>query len=185
MAEVFLRRLSRWQAETQRESVADLYAAAHHDPPAGQAAPQREEFLRRFAGYDVQRPGFEMVIGSDPTLAGCCYGYPADREGEWIREYPGPDGPPGELRETAAAGRLFLVAGLMVLPSHRRRRVATRLQEALLMRSTGALALALIAADNAPAGAALRSWGWRPVDGRPRDVAGAAARREAWARPLP
>ncbi|MFI9050272.1 hypothetical protein [Streptomyces sp. NPDC053427] len=193
MAEVFLRRLTRWQAETQRESVADLYVAAHGDPPAAGAAPgrpDREEFLRRFTGHDIQRPGFEMVIGSDPALAGCCYGYPADREGDWCRAlFPGPSGGapgelPGELREPAAAGRLFLIAGLMVLAAHRRTRVATRLQETLLIRSNADLALALVPADNAPARAAFRSWGWRPLDGRPLPADGAGPQREAWTRPL-
>ncbi len=110
MAEVFLRRLTRWQAETQRESVADLYAAAHRDPVSGEA-PGREDFLRRFAEHDVQRPGFEMVIGSDPALAGCCYGYPLDRADDRCRELPGEV--PDALREQGAAGGLFLVAELL------------------------------------------------------------------------
>ncbi|GCD34941.1 hypothetical protein OEIGOIKO_02681 [Streptomyces chrestomyceticus JCM 4735] len=32
MAEVFLRRLTRWQAEAQREAVADLYVEAYRGP---------------------------------------------------------------------------------------------------------------------------------------------------------
>lgn len=189
VAEVFLRRLTRWQAETQRESVAGLYAAAHRDPPAAAHALQREDFLRRFTGHDIQRPGFEMVIGSDPAPAGCCYGYPADREGEWPGTYAaGPWGdrvPPGEVGEAAAAGRLFLVAGLMVLPAYRRTGVATRLMQTLLLRSTATLALAVIAADNAPARAAFRSWGWRPWDGGPSGDGPAGPQPEAWIRPLP
>ncbi|WP_053921984.1 GNAT family N-acetyltransferase [Streptomyces chattanoogensis] len=180
MAEVFLRRLTRWQAETQRESVADLHAAAHHGRPAADGVPDRAEFLRRFAGYDIQRPGFDMVIGSDPALVGCCYGYAADREGDWLRACSAglPDELPDEVCQAAAAGRLFLLAGLMVLPAHRRTGVATRLAQTLLIRSNAALALAPVAADNAPARAAFRSWGWRPP-------AGAGARLEPWTRPLP
>ncbi|MFJ9849808.1 GNAT family N-acetyltransferase [Streptomyces sp. NPDC101150] len=190
MAEVFLRRLSRWQAENQRESVGDLYAAAHRDPAvadAGPDRPDREAFLRRFAGHDIQRPGFEMVIGSDPAPAGCCYGYPADREGDRRGEYPlGLPGEfPAQLREPAATGRLFLIAGLMVLPAHRRKGVATRLLETLLIRSNAVLALAVLDADNAPARAAFRSWGWRPLDGGPAPSGAAGPRREAWTRPLP
>ncbi|MFJ6747232.1 GNAT family N-acetyltransferase [Streptomyces sp. NPDC091266] len=182
MAEVFLRRLTRWQAETQRESVADLYVAAHDGPPAG-GDPEREAFLRRFAGYDVQRPGFEMVIGSDPALAGCCYGYPADREGEWCRALPGEA--PAALREHAAAGRLFLIAELMVLPAYRRTRVATRLQETLLIRSNAAQAVVFLAPGNEPAHAAFRSWGWRPA-GWPEPGAATPGSRErqAWSRAL-
>ncbi|MEU9110914.1 GNAT family N-acetyltransferase [Streptomyces sp. NPDC048483] len=187
MAEVFLRRLTRWQAETQRESVAALYAAVHRGPLAADGAPDREAFLRRFAGHDVQRPGFEMVIGSDPALVGCCYGYPADREGEERGEYllGLPGGLSEELREPAATGRLFLIAGLMVLAAHRRTGVATRLQETLLIRSNATLALAVLAADNAPARAAFRSWGWRPLDGGPPPSGGAGPQRQAWIRPLP
>ena len=179
MAEVFLRRLTRWQAETQRESVADLYAAAHRDPVSGET-PGREDFLRRFAEHDVQRPGFEMVIGSDPALAGCCYGHPLDRADDWCRDLPG--GVPDSLREQGAAGGLFLVAELFVLPVHRRTRVATRLQETLLMRSSAARAVAFLASDNAAARAAFRSWGWEPVD-RPEQPAEAAG-REVWSRAL-
>lgn len=179
MAEVFLRRLTRWQAETQRESVADLYAAAHRDPVSGQA-PGREDFLRRFAEHDVQRPGFEMVIGSDPALAGCCYGYPLDSADDRHRELTGEL--PDALREQGTVGGLFLVAELLVLPVHRRTRVATRLQETLLMRSSAARAVVLLGSDNAPARAAFRSWGWDPVErpGQPAEAVG----REVWSRAL-
>ncbi|MGW5940844.1 GNAT family N-acetyltransferase [Streptomyces celluloflavus] len=180
MAEVFLRRLTRWQAETQRESVADVYVAARRGPSA-EDGEGREEFLRRFAEHDIQRPGFEMVIGSDPALAGCCYGYAADRDGEWCRDFRGEV--PQELRELGAAGRLFIIAELMVLPAYRRTRVATRLQQTLLIRSTAAMAVALVAPDNAPAGAAFRSWGWQPA-GWPQP-AGERSDREAWSRSLP
>lgn len=40
MAEVFLRRLTRWQAEAQREAVADLYVEAYRGPSG-------EEFRER------------------------------------------------------------------------------------------------------------------------------------------
>ncbi|MEV0370176.1 hypothetical protein AB0I10_10160 [Streptomyces sp. NPDC050636] len=181
MAEVFLRRLTRWQAETQRESVADLYVAAHRGPPADDA-PGRAEFLRRFAERDVQRPGFEMVIGSSPALVGCCYGYPADRDGDWCRDLPGQV--PAELREPAAAGRLFIIAELMVLPGHRRTRVATRLQETLLIRSNAVVAVVLIAPDNGPARAAFRSWGWQPATGEATRGSGDGTQQEVWSRSL-
>ncbi len=66
MAEVFLRRLTRWQAEAQREAVADLYVEAYREP-SGEEFRERGAFLQRFAEH-VQRPGFEMVIASDPAL---------------------------------------------------------------------------------------------------------------------
>ncbi len=39
MAEVFLRRLTRWQAEQQREAIADLYLMAYREPPGAAPPP--------------------------------------------------------------------------------------------------------------------------------------------------
>ncbi|MFD4997271.1 GNAT family N-acetyltransferase [Streptomyces buecherae] len=39
MAEVFLRRLTRWQAEQQREAIADLYVTAYREPPGAAPPP--------------------------------------------------------------------------------------------------------------------------------------------------
>ncbi|MGW2860494.1 GNAT family N-acetyltransferase [Streptomyces sp. SDr-06] len=156
MTEVFLRRLSRWQAEQQRESVADLYVAAY-EGVRGAEPLERGEFLRRFA-QDVQRPGFDMVIAGDPFLVGCAYGYPPGREGEWWHGFRGAE-TDGDA-ELATADRVFALAELMVLPSRRRTGIATRLQQRLLERQEADILTALITPDNAPAAAAYRSWGW-------------------------
>ncbi|MBB5940147.1 GNAT family N-acetyltransferase [Streptomyces zagrosensis] len=42
MAEVFLRRLTRWQAEQQREAIADLYVMAYREVPGAVPAPGAE-----------------------------------------------------------------------------------------------------------------------------------------------
>ncbi|CAM5458949.1 GNAT family N-acetyltransferase [Streptomyces xanthochromogenes] len=156
MTEVFLRRLSRWQAEQQRESVADLYTAAYDDVP-GVEPLGRSGFLRRFA-EDVQRPGFDMIIAGDPFLVGCAYGYPPGREGEWWHGFRGAstDG----IEELATADRVFALAELMVLPNRRRTGIATRLQERLLERQEADLLTALVATTNTAAAAACAAWGW-------------------------
>ncbi len=178
MAEVFLRRLTRWQADQQREAVADLQAAAYRRGP-GREFHDRRVFLDRFEEH-VQRPGFDMVIASSTGLAGCVYGFPPDRDGEFWRGFRG--GLSAEVEELTALGRVFAVAELMVLPAFRRTRVATRLQNLLLTRSTAQLATVLIEPGNTPARTAYRSWGWTklgelaPMGGRPE--------LEAWRREL-
>ncbi|MFG3284153.1 GNAT family N-acetyltransferase [Streptomyces sp. NPDC048111] len=176
MTEVFLRRLSRWQAEQQRESVADLYAAAYDGVP-GQEFLGRDGFLRRFA-EDVQRPGFDMVIAGDPFLAGCAYGYPPGREGEWWHGFRGAatDG----TEELATSDRVFALAELMVLPDKRRAGIATRLHERLLERQEADLLTALVSPANTAAAAAYRSWGWTRS---PRPAAPAqGSAPDAWTR---
>ncbi|MGK5529026.1 N-acetyltransferase family protein [Streptomyces sp. URMC 129] len=146
MSTVFLRRLSRWQAETDREQIADLYVAAHQDTPGPRPLP-REEFVHAFADHDLGRPGFDLVLAGDPKPVGCAYGFQL------------PEVPPG-LAELAGTGRVFLLAGLMVVPRRRGQGVATRMQRELLSRAGADLVLARPGPGNAPAHAALRSWGW-------------------------
>lgn len=156
MAEVFLRRLTRWQAEQQREALADMYAQAYEGVP-GEEFHDRQGFLRRFEEH-VQRPGFEMAVAGAGTLAGCAYGYRADRAGTWWEGLSGELSP--EMEELTASGQVFFLAELMVVPAHRRRRVATRLLAHLLTRSGTPLAVTLIAPANAPAAEAYRAWAW-------------------------
>ncbi|MFD0515299.1 hypothetical protein ACFQ0Q_42960 [Streptomyces aureus] len=81
MAQVYLRRLSRWQAEQQREAVADVYVSAYHGA-AGTEYRDRQGFLTRFEKHG-QRPDFDMVVADSGGLVGCLYGYRADRTGDW------------------------------------------------------------------------------------------------------
>ncbi|MFE9402253.1 GNAT family N-acetyltransferase [Streptomyces sp. NPDC006530] len=179
MTEVFLRRLSRWQAEQQRESVADLYVAAYEEVPGVQSL-GRSGFLRRFE-EDVQRPGFDMIIAGDPFLVGCAYGYPPGREGEWWHGFRGAvtDG----TEELATSDRVFALAELMVLPDRRRTGIATRLQERLLARQEADLLTTLIAPANTPAAAAYTSWGWtRSLRPPTAPTLTEGERTEAWTR---
>lgn len=156
MAETFLRGLSRWQADTQREAVADVYVLAY-DGLQRAESDRRREFAAEFAGH-VQRPGFEMAIAGGSRPLGCAYGFRVDRSGEWWRGYVG--AVPEEIERFTASGEVFLLAELMVLPAHRHRQIATRLQEHLLTRCRAALAVALIDPANGRARAAYRSWAW-------------------------
>lgn len=156
MSELFLRGLSRWQADTQREAVADVYVASYNGR-AGAAVPERQGFLRRLEDH-VQRPGFEMVLAGGDRPVGCAYGFRADRSGVWWPDFQ--EGPPPALAEVTSSPRAFVVAELMVVPDQRRRRIATRLQQHLLARWAPSPAVALLPQDNAAAGAAYRAWGW-------------------------
>jgi GNAT superfamily N-acetyltransferase len=178
MGTVFLRRLSRWQAETERDDVADLYVEAMAEAPGARAL-GREEFTRRFVDHDAQQPGFDMMVAADPALAGCAYGFRADRGGRW---WDGFHEVPTEIGELTRSRQIFAVAGLLVAPRQRRRQVATRMLRELLTRSDASLAIVLVEPGNAPALAAFESWGWTkagqltPGDGAPPF--------EAWARRL-
>ncbi|MFF0744182.1 GNAT family N-acetyltransferase [Streptomyces sp. NPDC004111] len=191
VAEVFFRRLSRWQADQQRESIADLYEATYRD--SGDAAASgagnpydpvfhdRRAFLTRF-GADVQRPGFDMLIatkGSAPV--GCIYGYLPGRQGGWW--YGRHDIAPDELGQLPDSGRLFTIAELMVDPAHRRQNIAARLQARLLVRVDADRVTTLIESSNEAAKAAYAAWSWSrtgtlpAADGRPE--------LEVWSQWLP
>lgn len=179
MAEVFLRRLSRWQAEQQREAFADAYVESYRGT-AGEEFGDRQGFLRRFEDH-VQQPEFDMVVAEGTEPIGCAYGFRVHRSGTWwqdVREHI-----PTDLAELTASGQVFVMAGMMVLPSYRRRGTATRLQERLLERSTAARVVALVGAGNTAARAACRSWSWTNLG----DVGpgSAAAGSQVWSRLLP
>ena len=161
---VFLRRLSRWQAEQQREALADLWVEAYRGV-VGHRFRDRQDFLRRFAD-ELSLTGFDMVIagaagGSAADTVGCAYGFRADRSDESWQHLNA--GALPEAEELTASGQVFAVAELMVLPAHRREGIATRMLDLLLTRADSALALARVEGDGGRAGAAFRSWGWTPV----------------------
>ncbi|WP_225891155.1 GNAT family N-acetyltransferase [Streptomyces dioscori] len=174
MAEVYLRRLSRWQAEQQRDAVADVYVSAYRGA-AGAEHRDRQGFLRRLEQH-VQHTGFDMVVADTAGTVGCAYGFRAPRTGEWWSDFQGEL--PTDIEELTASGRTFLLAELMVLPAHRRRGVATRLVERLLIRLDADLVVAATGRDaDSPAGGrgngagggggspgaaaeAFRAWGW-------------------------
>lgn len=178
MGTVFYRRLSRWQAETEREDIAGLYTEAMAEAPGARVL-DREEFLRRFVDHDVQQPGFDLVVASDPAPVGCAYGFRADQGSAWWASFPDV---PTELRELSRASRMFVVAGLLVAPRQRRRQIGSRLLRELLARSGALVALTLLDPGNSPARSAFQSWGWSksgqltPASGGPP--------AEAWARRL-
>lgn len=172
MAEVFLRRLTRWQAEQQRETMANLYVECHGlDGPGGGVA--RKAFLERFERH-VQELDFDMVTAnSAAVVAGCLYGFRAERGGalaDALRTVL-----PAEAAAPAGAGRLFVLTELMVLPEYRRRGVATRLRDLLLSRHAADVVVAAT-----PAGAdheVLRAWSYARLGEL------ASPPGEAWLRP--
>lgn len=156
MTEVFLRRLTRWQADQQREAIADLNLAAYRSP-AGRESQDRRNFVTRFA-TEMQHPGFDMLVAGETFLTGGIYGYPPPRDGGWWQDFRA--AAPADIEELVAPGRAFVIAELMVLPSRRRQGIATRLQERLLARVSTQLLVTLIEPGNLAATAAYESWGW-------------------------
>ncbi|WP_369267199.1 hypothetical protein [Streptomyces harbinensis] len=172
MGTVFLRRLSRWQAESQREQIADIHGAAYRDA-YGALPLERQDFIRRLTEHDVQQEDFDLVLASDPALVGAAYGFRVERDSAWWQEF---QGVPAEIDELAASRQVFVVAELMVIPARRRERVATRLLTDLLARANPAVALALLEPGDSTARTAYQSWGWTksgqltPLEAPPKEV---------------
>ncbi|MQS06280.1 GNAT family N-acetyltransferase [Streptomyces alkaliphilus] len=181
MGEVFLRRLSRWQAEDQRAALADLHEDAYRDQP-GAVLRDREDFLQRFADH-LQQPEFDMVIASDPALVGCAYGFRIDRHGSWLDRFSTVPHELEELTELAMSRQLFLVAELMVRPEHRRQGVGGRLLDQLLSRVSAPVAVVLLEPGDAVGRATFEMWGWEKT-GRmlPRGNPQQPGPLEAWTR---
>lgn len=154
-----MRRLDRWQAETMREELADLYVESSFAAP-GQGYRQREDFLRRLAA-DVRRPGFDMLIAQGGTLAGCVFGFPVGREGSWWQGFIGTL--PENLEQLTASGHAFAVSEIMIHPHERDRGTGRRLQEALLADQDASLGVTMVDGADAAACAAFLSWGWLEV----------------------
>ncbi|MFD4634132.1 hypothetical protein ACFVYR_28745 [Streptomyces sp. NPDC058284] len=159
MSEVFLRRLSRWQAEQQREAVADLYVEAFRGT-VGAEYRDRQDFLRRFA-HDVQQTDFEMVVADAAGLVGCLYGYRAERSGEWWEVFRSVL--PAEFGEQTSSGRVFRLSELMVTPAGRRAGVASRLRTLLLTRHTSDVVVAVLKRDDDQGREVLQEWDWRKL----------------------
>ncbi|MEU4999670.1 hypothetical protein [Streptomyces sp. NPDC021622] len=184
MAEVFLRRLTRWQAEQQREAVADVYVEAYQGV-AGAEYADRQGFLQRFENT-VQRPDFDMVVADAGGLVGCLYGYRAARTGDWWEGFRGIL--PTEIEERTASGRVFILTELMVVPAYRRQGISERLRTLLLVRHTTDLVVAVIKRDDDLGREVLRSWGWTKLgdfdsggSGDSHDSGSAASARRAGA----
>ena len=165
-----LRRLDRWQAETMREQLADLYVESSHAAP-GQEYRGREEFLRRLAA-DVRRPGFDMVIAQGPRLVGCVHGFPVGRDGSWWQQFAG--GLPGVLERLTASGHVFALAELTIHPFEHDQDLARRLQEGLLADQDASLAVTQVDWADAATFAAYSARGWTEI-GEVGEVAPAAA----------
>ncbi|MEB8336862.1 GNAT family N-acetyltransferase [Streptomyces endophyticus] len=178
MAEAYLRRFTRWQADQQREAVADVYMTAYRDA-AGAEYRDRAGFLRRFEQH-VRHDGFDMAVADASGLVGCAYGFRLEPDGAWWADFP-VEAPP-RTSELAASGRVFVLTEVMVQPAHRRHGVATRLGDLLLSRHAQDLVVAGVDLDRTTTGIRelLRAWGWKqlPVTGPGVGASG----REAWAR---
>ncbi|MER6344980.1 hypothetical protein ACWC10_30640 [Streptomyces sp. NPDC001595] len=165
-----VRPLSRGQVEDRVQELGDLFAEVSGGGPwAWNQA--RAAFLRHLAA-DARRPGFSLLIAETTTLTGCAYGFPVCGPGPWWEGYDGPL--PGSVLSRAAAGRLFVVSGIVVPPRVRQEyqnrawNLARRLQRRLLADHGAALGITLVDRRDRATVAVLRSWGWRnPVDDVP------------------
>ncbi|GAB2864363.1 hypothetical protein GCM10027074_34600 [Streptomyces deserti] len=164
---VRVRPLSRRQIEDHLQELGDLYAETSGGGPwAWNQA--RGAFLRRLAA-DVRRPGFELLIAESTGLTGCAFGFPLRGDGPGWEGFDGYL--PGRLLRLAAGGRLFVVSGILVPPrvrwqnQDRAWNLARRLQKRLLTDHGAALGVTLVNRSDTETVEALRSWGWRYLDG--------------------
>ncbi|MFI1172584.1 hypothetical protein [Streptomyces melanogenes] len=164
---VYLRGLSRWQAESQREDLADLYVEST-GAVSGEEYRSREGFLRRFA-VDVRRPGFDMtaaeatVPGEAAVLVGCAFGFPVRRDGTWWRGFLG--ALPQRVEQLTASGHVFAITEVVVHPHERDRGLARHLQERLLADHQASLGATLVDQTDRVVYDAFRSWGWQDIGG--------------------
>jgi hypothetical protein len=165
-----VRELTRRQIEDRLGELGDLYAETSGGGPwAWNQA--RGAFLRRLAA-DVRRPGFSLLIAETTALTGCAYGFPVRGDGPW---WEGLDGYlPEGLLGLAASGRLFVVSVILVPPRVRRQyqdrawNLARRLQKRLITEHGAALGVTLVNRCDDRTAEALRSWGWRYLEGDTR-----------------
>jgi GNAT superfamily N-acetyltransferase len=154
-----LRRLDRWQAETRREELADLYVESC-DTQAGQEYHNREDFLSRLV-VDVGRPGFDMLVAEGPALAGCAFGFPVGRDGSW---WAGFDGAlPEDLEQLTASGHVFAITEIVVHPHERDHDLGRRMLEVLLDDQHASLGVTKVGPADHADFVSFRSWGWREI----------------------
>ena len=156
---VRLRRLNRWQAETLREDLADLYVESS-SAQAGHGYRGREAFLRRLTG-GIRRAGFALLIAEDTAFAGCAYGFPVPREGNWWRGFDGPL--PQSVEQLTASGHVFAITEIVVHPHSGDQALARRLQQRLLGDHHASLGATLVDEADTPARDAFLSWGWQDI----------------------
>ena len=156
---VRLRRVNRWQAESLREDLADLYVESTTTPP-GEEFRGRQEFLRRLAD-GVKLPGFDMLVAEARSLTGCVFGIPVPRDGSWWQGFDGPL--PQNLEQLTASGHVFAILETIVHPHQYAHGLARRLQERLLADHQASLGVTLLDQSDRPARAALEAWGWQEV----------------------
>ena len=157
--ETVLRRLNRWQAEEQREDLADLYVECCPSKP-GQEFPLREAFIERLVA-DARTPGFSMRVAETATLTGFAFGVPLERDGSWWQGFEGVL--PQYLEQLTASGHVFAISELVVHPYAREHGVASRLVERVLADNQASLAVTLVDQADPVINAALQSWGWRRI----------------------
>jgi hypothetical protein len=160
---VYLRGLSRWQAEDQREDLADLYVESSV-AVAGDEYDRREGFLSRLA-EDVRRPGFGMMIaeatvpGEASVLVGAVFGFPVRRDGTWWRGFRGPL--PHRIDQLTASGHVFAITDILVHRHERGRNLAGHLQHRLLTDRQSSLGVTLVSQTDVADLAAFHAWGWQ------------------------
>ncbi|MDR6979669.1 hypothetical protein J2X68_006406 [Streptomyces sp. 3330] len=154
-----LRRLNRWQAETLKEDLADLYVESSRARP-GEGYRDREAFLRRLTG-DIRRPGFALLVAESTAFAGCVYGFPVRREGTWWRGFDGPL--PRSVEQLTASGHVFAITETVVHPHTDERRLARRLQHRLLADHHASLGATLVEEGRPAVCDAFLSWGWQDI----------------------
>ncbi|MFC4035980.1 hypothetical protein ACFO3J_31620 [Streptomyces polygonati] len=162
---VYLRGLSRWQAEDQREDLADLFVESSV-ASGGDEYDSREGFLTRLT-EDVGRPGFDMVIaeatvpGEASVLVGAVFGFPVGRDGNWWRGFHGPL--PRGVDQLTASGHVFAITDILVHRNERDRGLAGHLQHRLLSDHQSSLGVTLVSQTDLAGYASLQSWGWQDI----------------------
>jgi hypothetical protein len=154
-----LRRLNRWQAEQQREDLADLYVECC-DIESGEEFHQREMFKDHLVA-DARRPGFDMLVAETDTLVGFVLGIPVDREGVFWHGFIG--ALPPYIEQLSTSGHVFAVTDLVVHPYTQDHATAGRLLDRILGDNHASLGVCLVNQGDQAFYTALRAWGWQEI----------------------
>ena len=142
-----------------------LYAAVYAEPPYRDGPADVAEFVAEWRDLSA-RPGFRLVVARTAgELVGFALGHVVDEaSGWWAGIRPGP--PVGATAGPAGldgAGPSFGIAELGVHPAWRRRRLASRLHDALLAGRGERRVVLWVRADAPAARATYARWGYRLV----------------------
>jgi len=153
---------------TLTDDLRALYAAVYAEPPYRDGPAEVAEFVAEWREL-LNQPGFRLVVARTAgQLVGFALGHVVESaSGWWAGIRPGPPGGDTADPVDSDSGHSFGIAELGVHPGWRRRRLASRLHEALLAGRSEPRVVLWVRADAPAARATYARWGYRLIGSVP------------------